>query len=63
MDGVLFFALSHFFAGFVGATMNDPVEACYKEPVRLVQRAGESYSFNVAGCEYQANKDKLIVLK
>ena len=38
--------------------------SCYNEPVRLVKwKHAPGYSFEVAGCDYQAKKDKLIVLK
>jgi len=38
--------------------------ACYNEPVRLVKwKSAPGYSFEVAGCDYQAKKDNLIVIK
>ena len=38
--------------------------ACYNEPVRLVKwKNAPGYSFEVAGCDYQAKKDRLVVVK
>jgi len=38
--------------------------ACYNEPVRIVKwKSAPGYSFEVAGCDYQAKKEKLIVVK
>ncbi len=35
---------------------------CFHEPVRNVSwKANPGYSFDVAGCDYQTSKDKLIV--
>ena len=40
------------------------IPACYHEPIRLVKWADQpGYSFEVAGCDYQAKKDRLVVQK
>ena len=42
----------------------DGVQACDKEPLRQVHWKGNpGYSFTVAGCDYQAKADKLVVIK
>jgi len=38
-------------------------QACDNEPVRHVTQAGKNYSFDVAGCEYKANKTSYIIVK
>lgn len=40
------------------------IPACYYEPIRTVKWVGQpGYSFEVAGCDYQAKKDRLVVIK
>jgi hypothetical protein len=44
------------------AAKNEKMEACQKEPLRTVAWANNpnGYSFEVAGCDYQANKSKYV---
>jgi hypothetical protein len=40
------------------------IPACYYEEDRLVKwKDNPGYSFGVAGCDYQAKKDRLVIVK
>ena len=51
--------------GFGLIVMNDePIQACYNEPARLVKWKGQpGYSFTLAGCDYIAKQDLVVVVK
>ena len=57
-----------FFAATFGygyVVMNDePIQACYNEPARQVKWKGQpGYSFTLAGCDYIAKQDLVVVVK
>lgn len=51
--------------GYGIVVMNDePIQACYNEPARLVKWKGQpGYSFTLAGCDYIAKQDRVVVVK
>ena len=44
----------------LGYLAAQPKEACYNEPVRNVRMVGKGYDVDLAGCDYQTKKDKVI---
>lgn len=50
-------------AVYAMVTNSEITEACYNEPLRKVAWANNpnGYNFTVAGCDYQANKSRLIL--
>jgi len=49
-------------AGYLMAKNEAVTDACYSEPVRSVSwKSNPSYSFSVAGCDYQAKKSQYIL--
>ena len=59
---VVFGAVATGAGAIVGNDMAKPIPACYYEPIRLVKWSDQpGYSFEVAGCDYQAKKDRLVI--
>lgn len=64
MNGLIHFVLSTMMAAQVGATANTGPAACEAEPSHLVHHVGApGYTFKSGGCDFVANKDKLVVVK
>jgi len=59
---VFMHAVAIFAPAFMGA--NSEPSKCWSEPVRKVEwKANPGYTFDVAGCDYEANKSKYNLIK
>lgn len=57
-------AIGSVFVGYQSAVHDAANLPCFKEPVRTAHWKGApGYTFSVAGCDYEANKDKLVIVK